>query len=219
MSQTTSTPLDNARKAPTFQPASNSLTEPYSNIGITNFQLGIGLPPDEPSPNTSLALELQLRFLLAGGLGSNCRRCSEHTAMRLGYAAVVHDYFDDSFMQRRTTLLPICSTCVRAETGIEEKLLAPELDMCRCATMVAKAECPNCVAGEINGALKWETHMRSKKRPAGDVAVATCRCGQEVGEEEKARQCAHCGGVAVAPFFGYAGKEVKFKSGAASPMG
>lgn len=137
--------------------------------------------------------------------------------MRTGHAPVVPDYFDDTFMQTRATLLPICSTYVRAETGVEEKLLAPELDMRRCATMVAKAACPNCVAGEINAALKWETHMRSKKRSDG-AAVVTCRCGQEVGEEEKARQCAHCGGVAVAPFYGYAGKEVKFKSGDASPI-
>lgn len=128
---------------------------------------------------------------------------------------IVLEDFDDSCIVQRS-LLPICSGCVHAETGLQENKLASGLDMCRCATMLARAACPNCVLGEINGAMAYGALTRIKPSMDSSCKIA-CKCGNEVGAEKTARQCVHCGGIATAPFRGYGGQELEFECGAECP--
>jgi hypothetical protein len=154
-----------------------------------------------PTLNADLVLELQLRSILAEGIGAEGRRCDKHRKMQLQilgkapsgrYASVpiVLDGFDDSCFVTRRPLLPVCSTCVHAETGLEATALSLGLDMCRCATMLARAACPNCVLWEIHAALKYEVPERMKLNEDGSCEI-TCRCEKAVIAEQTARQCAY----------------------------
>jgi hypothetical protein len=207
---------------PTYQPVSNLLVEHDAHTGVGGSQAQTPL-----TQNADLALELQLRSVLAAGIGHEGRRCETHRKMQLqllGKApsgrnkgvAIVLDAFDDSCFVSRP-LLPICSTCVQAETGLEERALPSGLDMCRCATMLTRAACPNCVLWEIHLALKCEVFKRTKTCEDGSCEIA-CRCGRPVTVEETARQCAYCRGIATAPFYGYGGQVLEFGSGVVAPM-
>lgn len=127
------------------------------------------------------------------------------------------DGFDDSCFVTRRPLLPICSTCVQAETGLEETALPPGLDLCRCATMLARAACPNCVLWEIHAGLKYELLTRTKPSEDGSCEVA-CWCGKAVTAEQTARQCAYCRGIATFPFCAYGGEVLQFEDGVEAQM-
>lgn len=215
---------DNCPKTlpPTYKPVSNKLIGSSANISVSDFRLISQLDPQhfniDPTTAT-LDLELQLRWALSKGIGNGGRRCDKHRKMQLqmlGKARwnqkndepIVPDAFDDGFVATRT-LLPICSACVHDETGLEQRALASGLDMCRCATMITAAACPNCVLGEINGALKCEL-LRKTDSSTDEACKTACRCGNEVDAAETARQCAYCRGIATAPFYGYAGQELDF---------
>ena len=217
----------------TYQPVSNNLVGSNVNIGTDDFYLISQLAPDRAvidQPTATLNLELQIRKALSKGFGNGGKRCDKHRRMQMQMLdkapwdpkenePFVADAFDDSFVVTRT-LLPICSVCVRAETGFEQTALADRLDMCRCASMVEKADCPNCVLGEINGAMKYEVLMR-KKPGADEGCEVACRCGNKVDAAKTARQCAYCHGIATAPFYGYGGQKLQFGSGteATAPRG
>lgn len=203
---------------PAYQPVSNTLVRHATDDEATE---------EAPlTPNTELALELQLRSVLAGGIGHEGRRCDNHRKGQLqllgkapsgrhASVSIVPDAFDDSSFATRT-LLPLCSTCVHAETGLEAPAVPAGLDMCRCATMLARAACPNCVLLEIHIALKYEMFKRTKLSEDGSCEIA-CRCGKAVTAEEMARQCTYCRGIATAPFYGFGGQVLEF-TGAEVPM-
>jgi hypothetical protein len=144
----------------TYQPVSNTLVDSDTDTKTADLTL-----LDSPStPNVSLASELQLRAMVAEGTGNVRRSCTKHRlvqlqltrgdpARRQSRMTVVLDAFDEDCVVNRS-LLPVCSTCMHAETGLQEKDLASGLDMCRCATLLVEAECFNCLLCEINGALK-----------------------------------------------------------------
>lgn len=216
------TPDSCPKTLPTYQPVSNTLVGEGTHTGV-----GDSKTQDPPAPNTDLALELQLRSILAGGIGKEGRRCNEHHMIQLqllskapsgrhASVAVVLDAFDDSCLVSRS-LLPICSTCVHAETGVEATALPSGLDMCRCAPMLARAACPNCVLCEIHAARKYEVFKRTKLGEDGACEIA-CRCGKAITAEVKARQCAYCRGIATAPFHGYGGQILEYKYGVEAPM-
>lgn len=155
---------------PTYQPVSNTLIGPVANTWASD----------------GLALELHLRSILAYGIGHEGRRCDMHRKMhsqmlghkptdRFAHLPIVLDYFDDSCVVTRS-LLPICSTCVQTETGLEKGALVSGLDMCQCATMLARAPCPNCMLGEINGAFKYDV-LRGRSQ----VRMAPARLHAGVG--------------------------------------
>lgn len=188
---------------------------------MADFRLLNQLDPQHFSTDTTTAtldLELQLRFALSKGIGNWGRRCDKHRRMQLqmlGKAPwgrkddepIIPDAFDDSFVVTRT-FVPICSACVREETGLEQTALASGLDMCRCATMLTAATCHSCVLGEINGALKCEL-LRKTDCSTDETCKTACRCGNEVDDAAKTvRQCVYCRGVATAPFYGYGGQEL-----------
>lgn len=204
---------------PTYQPVSNTLAGHGAKDGVTKVQGPL-------TSNTDLALELQLRSVLAGGIGHEGRRCEHHRKGQLqllgkapsgrhASVSIIMDAFDDSCFATRT-LLPLCSTCVHAETGLEATYVPSGLDMCRCATMLARAACPNCVLLEIHAGLKYEMFKRTKLSEDGSCEIA-CRCGKAVTAEEMARQCAYCRGIATAPFYGFGGQVLEF-TGAEVPM-
>jgi len=206
----------------TYQPVSNTLVGNGAHTGVVDLMV-----QDPSTPPTDLTLELHLRSVLSEGLGNEGRRCNEHRMMQLQLlnkapsgrytsVAVVLDAFDDSCLVSRS-LLPICSTCVHAETGLEATALPSGLDMCRCATMLARAACPNCVLFEIHAALKYEVFKRTKVGEDGSCEIA-CRCGKAITAEVKARQCAYCRGIATAPFHGYGGQVLEYKCGVEAPM-
>jgi hypothetical protein len=203
---------------PTYQRISNALIGPatssqdQSNIGDFNGDLSLGL---------------RLRSILANGIGNEGRRCNKHRSMQLqmlcetppdrhAYVPIVLDTFDDSCIVPRT-LLPICSTCVQAETGLEETALPSGLDMCRRATMLARAACPNCVLGQINGALKYDVLTRTKLSTK-DACETPCKCGNVITADETGRQRVYCCGIAMTPFHGYGGQMLKFEGGAKAPL-
>ena len=203
---------------PTYQPVSNTLVRHGTNTGVPDLQAQA-----LPALNANLAFELQLRSILSEGIGNEGRRCDEHRRMQLqmlgkapsgrhASVAIVLDAFDDSCLVTRRPLLAICSTCVQAETGVEATALPQGLDMCRCATMLARAPCPNCVLWEIHAALKYDVHIRTKSSEGGSCETA-CGCGKVVTTEEAARQCAYCRGIATAPFYGYSGQVLEFRYG------
>ena len=207
---------------PTYQPVSNALVEHGTHTGASDLRVG-----DPSTPPTDLALELHLRSILCEGLGTEGRRCNEHRMMQLqllskapsgrhaSVAVVLDDFEDSCFLSR--SFVPLCSTCVHAETGLEAKALPSGLDMCRCATMIARAACPNCVLFEIHAALKYEVYKMTKSGEDGSCELA-CRCGKSVTAEVKARQCAYCRGIATAPFYGYGGQVLEFKCGVDAPI-
>ena len=203
---------------PAYQPSSNVLIRPASSTSERY---------DTVDTTADLSLELQLRSIIADGIGNEGRRRDRHHRMHLqmleevpsnrrAREPIVLDYFDDSCVVTRS-LLPICSSCVRAETGLEETALAPGLDMCRCATMLARAACPICVLGEINGALKYDVLKRTRPVADGSCEIA-CKCGNVVTAEGTARQCAYCRGIATAPLHGYGCQILEFDCGAGAPM-
>jgi hypothetical protein len=206
----------------TYQPVSNTLVDSDTDTKTADLTL-----LDSPStPNVSLASELQLRAMVAEGTGNVRRSCTKHRlvqlqltrgdpARRQSRMTVVLDAFDEDCVVNRS-LLPVCSTCMHAETGLQEKDLASGLDMCRCATLLVEAECFNCLLCEINGALKCALLKRTKTDTDGSCKIA-CRCGNEVGVQETARQCVHCRGIATAPFCGYDGQDLDFECGAEAP--
>lgn len=212
-----------------YQPVSNALVDTGANIGVAACQMRSLFAPQHysiGSPAAALSFELRLRSALSEGVGDDCCRCDKHRVMHLqihrkaptgrhARVPTVLDDFDDSHVVERS-LLPICSVCAHAETGLKETSLATGLDMCRCATMLARAACPNCVLGEINGAMDYSVLQRTKPDVVGFCKIA-CKCGNEVGAEETARQCAYCGGIATAPFRGYGGQELMFECGAEGP--
>lgn len=203
---------------PTYQPVSNVLVEHGPQTGAIDLQAQV-----LPTLNAGLALELQLRSILAGGIGTEGRRCAKHRRMQLQILSkapsgrhasvpIVLDGFDDSCFVTRRSLLPICSTCVQAETGLEETALPQGLDICRCATMLARAACPNCVLWEIRAGLKYELLTRTKPSEDGSCEVA-CGCGKAITAEKMARQCAYCRGIVTTPFCAYGGEVLQFKDG------
>ncbi|KAM0709972.1 hypothetical protein Q7P35_002334 [Cladosporium inversicolor] len=207
------------KKRPTYQPVSNTLVGNGANDGVLEVQVPL-------TSNTDLALELQLRSVLAQGIGHEGRRCDNHRKGQLHFlgkapsgrhasVSIVLDAFDDSSFATRT-LLPLCSTCVQAETGLEATAVPSGLDMCRCATMLARAPCPKCVLLQIHTGLKYEMFKRTKLSEDGSREIA-CRCGKAVTADEMARQCAYCRGIATAPFYGYGGQILEF-TGAEVPM-
>jgi hypothetical protein len=164
--------------------------------------------------------------MLAEGTKNLRRSCTKHRLMQLQilqgdpsrrqpHVTVVLDAFDESCLVERS-LLPICSTCVHAETGLQEKDLTPGLDMCRCATLLVEAACFNCLLGEINGALKCALLKRTRTDADGLCKIA-CRCGNAVGTQEAGRQCVHCHGIVTAPFKRYDGQVLEFGRGAEAP--
>lgn len=206
---------------PTYQAVSNTLVENADHAGVTEVQAPL-------TSNTDLALELQLRSVLAGGIGHEGRRCDHHRKGQLqllgkapsgrhASVSIVLDAFDDPCLVTRRPLLPLCSTCVHAETGLEATAVPSGLDMCRCATMLARASCPNCVLLEIHVALKYEVFKRTEASEDGSCEIA-CGCGKAVTAEEMARQCAYCRGIATAPFYGYGGQVLEFGSGVEVPV-
>jgi len=210
------------KRLPRYQPVSNVLVGHAAHTGATDPQTEV-----LPASHADLALELHLRSILAGGIGHEGRRCDKHHSMqrqilgkapsgRHARAPIVLDDFDDTGFVTRP-FLPICSTCVHTETGLEATKLSSGLDMCRCATMLARARCPNCVLAEIHGALKYEVLKRTKQSKDGASKIA-CRCGKAITAEETARQCAYCRGIATAPFHGYDGQVLEFRCGAESPV-
>ena len=216
------TPDTCPKTLPTYQPVSNALIGHGAHAGEGDLRT-----QDPLTSPPGLALELRLRSILAEGLGNEGRRCNEHHKMQLqllskapagrhASVAIVLDAFDDSCLVSRS-LLPICSTCVHAETGVEATALPTGLDMCRCATMLARAACPNCVLCEIHAALKYEVYKRTKSGEDGSCELA-CRCGKAITAEVTARQCAYCRGIATAPFHGYGGQVLEYKYGVEAPM-
>lgn len=122
------TPERCPKTLPTYQPVSNALIEhgAHAGEGDLRTQNPLTSPPD-------LALELRLRSILSEGLGNEGRRCNEHHKMQLqllskapagrhASVAIVLDAFDNSCLVSRS-LLPICSICVHAETGVEATAL------------------------------------------------------------------------------------------------
>jgi len=177
---------------PTYQPVSNVLVKHGAHAIVVDSKAQAPLTSSD-----DLASELRLRSILAEGIGHEGRRCDTHRKMQLqllGKAPsgrnigvpIVLDAFDDSCFVSRT-LLPICSTCVQAETGLEERALPSELDMCRCATMLARAPCPNCVLWEIHIGLKYEVFKRAKKSSEDGSCEIACRCGKTITAEKTAR--------------------------------
>jgi hypothetical protein len=207
---------------PTYQPVSNKLVGSDTDTKTADLTL-----LDSPgTSDVSLVTELQLRSMVAEGTEDVRRSCTKHRLMQLqilrgdparrpSRVTVVLDAFDEDCVVNRS-LLPICSTCVHAETGLQQKELAPGLDMCRRATLLVEATCFNCLLCEINGALKCALLKRTKTDADGSCKIA-CRCGNEIGVHETVRQCVHCRGIATAPFCGYDGQVLKFECGAEAP--
>lgn len=104
-------------------------------------------------------LELHLRALLSPPpdpskthtLTTGARQCPAHHAIQnhledrekrqphITYYTATPAY-DTTFLQTRSTLQPLCGSCVEEETGFDQLLLPPGLDLCRCATILASAE-------------------------------------------------------------------------------
>jgi hypothetical protein len=63
---------------PTYQPVSNALVGQDPHTGAVDLQAQV-----VPVLNADLALEIQLRSILAEGIGTEGRRCDKHRRMQL----------------------------------------------------------------------------------------------------------------------------------------
>ena len=171
----------------TYQPVSNTLVGHGAHTGANDLRT-----QNPPTPPTDLALELHLRSILSEGLGSEDRRCNEHRMMQLqllnnapsgrhASVTIVLDALDDCCLVSRS-LLPLCSTCVHDETGLEATALPLGLDMCWCTTKLVRAACPSCVLFKIHAVLKYEVFKRTKSGEDGSCEIAY-RCGKAITAE------------------------------------
>lgn len=199
---------------PTNQRVCNILTLPDDHSSIA---------PDFVSPQqqsnyhqhiATQPLELYLRTLYAPPRDpkqnhtttSGARQCPIHHDMQLQHEGkapcgqnaltkIVDEAFDTTFIKSRTPL-PLCAACVEAETEFEELLLPPGLDLCRCATSISLAQCPNCVIQDIN--VSWKLAFRNGKMTFGEsTGRVYYGCQKDNLDQGNVKQCVFCKGVVV----------------------
>ena len=125
--------------------------------------------------------------------------------------------FEPTIITERA-LLPLCNGCHDKERTVADlrlEDLPAGFDLCICATRITRSKCWHCAVNKMETQKQIAIKELTPNAEDGQTYVM-CGCTEFfVHGKEIVRKCVVCNGVAMAPFFSFAGNRVDYEPGTA----